>query len=350
MAFPVILEHEDACGVVGATHVKTPTIAATALILAARGADQILVPCPSEYELERTAEGLDLLPRERRSCVKFIDNDGDILRRVREYLQPLAASVSGWPENAFVDFLEDFLYQVALGAKHRAGILADSVEVLRGFVPIIRREHFKGEARFRLAELVALICNYEPHQLDHGSFRLETPAQDGFSPSAWELLDNAEFRAVVSVSGRLGYLKHPLVGLKRLRRVIQKFFSREDAKTILSLAKTTAECAGAGSTATAAEHIFEALIKLEGSAFRPPFVGLGPAQLGIYRVALAEGYPDATPPTGAIMLFERSRAGRMGHSFLSVGEERKLELEAANPEGRRETFAKAKAAQGRFLL
>src|SRR6476646_3808116 len=113
MAFPVILEHEDACGVVGATKVKTPTIAATALILAARGADQILVPCPSKYELERTAEGLDLLPRERRSCVKVIDNDGDVLRRVREYLQPLAASVSEWPEDAFVGFLEDFLYQVA---------------------------------------------------------------------------------------------------------------------------------------------------------------------------------------------------------------------------------------------
>jgi hypothetical protein len=66
MGFPVILEHEDACGVVGTTEVRTPAITATALILASRGADQILVPCPSEYELERTERGIELLPVTRR--------------------------------------------------------------------------------------------------------------------------------------------------------------------------------------------------------------------------------------------------------------------------------------------
>jgi hypothetical protein len=348
VSFPVILEHEDACGVVGGKDVKTPAIAATALILAARGADEILVPCPSDYEVERTEQGLELLPLERRACVKVIDKGGEVLRRVRDYLQPLTASVSEWPETAFVQYLEDFLYQSALGAKYRAGILADSVEVLRGFVPIIRPQHFKGEARFRAAEVVALICSYEPHDLEHGSLRLDAPAEGGFSSAVWRLLDNAEYRAMVSVSGRLGYLKHPLVGLKRLQHVIQQFFGREDAKAILSVAKATADLAGAGRAATAATQVIETLVNVNGS-FRPPFVGLGPARLGVYRVALADGYPDAAPPAGTIMVFERSRAGVVGRSWLNVGEELKLAHEAARPEGRKGGFVKAKSAQERFL-
>jgi hypothetical protein len=348
MSFPVIFEHEDACGVVGGRKVKTPAIAATALLLAARGADQILVPCPSDYEVERTARGLELLPAERRACVRVVDKGGDVLRRIREYLQPLAGSASEWPETAFVQYLEDFLYQAALGAKYRAGILADSVEVLRGFVPVIRPEHFRGEAGFRVAEVVALICSYEPRDLEHGSFRLDVPAAGGFSREVWDLLDNAEYRAMVSASGRLGYLKHPIVGLKRLQNVVRRFFAREDAKVMLSLARTSADLAGAGRAATAAGQVIETLgMKC---SFRPPFVGLGPARLGVYRVALADGCPDAAPPAGTIMLFERSRAGVVGHSWLNVGEELKLAHEAAQPGGRDEDFVKAKAAQQRFPL
>jgi hypothetical protein len=350
MGFPVILEHEDACGVVGSKNVKTPVIAATALILAARGADQILVPCPGDLELERTTIGLDLLPPERRASVKLVDRNGEILRHVREYLRPLSAGASEWPESAFVGFIEDFLYQVALGSRDQAGILGHSVDTVRGFVPIIRPERFKGEARFRLAELVALVCDYEPHELDHGAFRFEFPTASGVCPEVWELLDNAEFRSLVSVSGRLGYLKHPLIGLKKLQRAIQKFFSREDAKMLLSLAKTTAECAGAGSAASSVEHVLEAAVNSKERSFRPPFLGVGPARLGIYRLALADGYPDAEPPKGAIMLFEHSRAGKIGHSWLNIGEETKLEQEAVNPRRRRNDFEKAIAARGRFAL
>lgn len=82
MGFPVILEHEDACGVIGGQEVKTPAIGASALILAARGADEILVPCPSDYEVERTIQGIELLPAERRSCVKIVDKNGEVLRRL----------------------------------------------------------------------------------------------------------------------------------------------------------------------------------------------------------------------------------------------------------------------------
>jgi hypothetical protein len=347
MSFPVILEHSDARAEVRGREIKIPTISAAAVILASRGADQLLVPCPSEYELEGTEAGLRLLPKERRSCVTIVDKNGAILDSVREYLEPLVAQAREWPENAFVSFSEGFLYLLALGAKHRSGILATSVEMLRGFVPIIRPNHFKGEARFRLAELVALVCSYEPHSLEHGSFQLETPSSDSFSPAVWSLLDSAQFRDVVSASGKLGYLKHPLVGLKRLQAIIHNFFGRKDTQKMLSLAATTADLAGAGTAAKAAENFFERL-GAHTDSFRPPFLSLGSAELGIYRAALADTHPNAIPPPGTIMVFEHSRAGKLGHSWLSVGEEEKLEREAAQPKRLKESFLKAKAAQQRF--
>src|SRR5438105_5076983 len=156
MNFPVILEHSDASAELRGKRIRIPTISATAVILASRGASRLLVPCPSDYERERTEEGIAMLPNERRRCVELINKNGETLANVRDYLSPLVSQASEWPEDAFVSFAEGFLYQMALGAKHRSGILATSVEVLRGFVPIIRSERFHGEGRFRLAEVVAL--------------------------------------------------------------------------------------------------------------------------------------------------------------------------------------------------
>src|SRR5205807_8054254 len=135
--------------------------------------------------------------------------------------------------------------------------------------------------------------------------------------------------------------KHPLVGLKRLQEIIRSFFGRKDTQKMLSLAVTTADLAGAGTAAKAAEHFFERL-GAHTDSFRPPFLSLGPAELGIYRAALADTHPKAIPPLGTIMVFERSRAGKVRHSWLSVGEEKKLEREAAQPERLKESFLKAK--------
>ncbi|MGA2979089.1 MAG: hypothetical protein ABSD76_05825, partial [Terriglobales bacterium] len=60
--------------------------------------------------------------------------------------------------------------------------------------------------------------------------------------------------------------------------------------------------------------------------------------------------PGASPPPGSVMLFERSRAGRVGHSVLNTGEETKLDREATQPERRHEDFLKAKAALGNFSV
>jgi hypothetical protein len=78
-----------------------------------------------------------MLPRERRKLVKTIDTDGALLNRVREFLGPLHLQTRRWPEDAFISFSEGFLYQILLATKHKAGILDNTVQNLREFVPIL---------------------------------------------------------------------------------------------------------------------------------------------------------------------------------------------------------------------
>ena len=88
-------------------------------------------------------------------------------------MQPLVNAARGWPEEAFVGFLADFLYDIALGARFKSGIATDSASVAREFIPIINPSLFRGEAQFRLAEMAALVCSYEPAELGHAALRTE---------------------------------------------------------------------------------------------------------------------------------------------------------------------------------
>jgi len=174
--FPVLLQHMDAAGIVDGTPVRASIVSAVAPALIARGADRLLIPAPAADELDRISEGLAALPRPRRRLVKVVDEDGRTWKRVVEYLRPLGRQARKWPENAFVSFALQFLYELTLASKYKAGVATDSVNVVRGFVPIIDPTVFTHEARFRLAELLALICRYDPAAPDHIAYRTDVAA------------------------------------------------------------------------------------------------------------------------------------------------------------------------------
>ena len=352
VSFPIIIEHSEATGRVGDRTVHASTLGASALILISRGADQILVPVPSELEKERASQGAETLPTERRSIVKLIDSDGEILKRVRGYLEPLADQAVKWPESAFVGFLEDFVYYVALGVRHKSAIASDAAAVVRDFIPIIDPICFRGEAQFRLAEMASLICSYEPHCLDHGSLRAEADVGRELTPRLWDLLETAEFRLMVSETGKLGYLEHPVIAVRRLRNIIRDFLQRKDTSVLLKVVGTVADLASRAHTSAAtvktAAGVLSSLADI-GAPFSPPFLKLGPAVQGIYRVALSGLCRDAIPPAGTIFAFRRYRAGRESYSWLSVGEELKLEREAGDIDGSMVRFKEAQSALARFL-
>jgi hypothetical protein len=347
MGFPIVFEHMDACGIRRGKRVKVPAIAAAAAVLVSRGADQLVVPTPSAYEVERAEEVLSWLPKERRHLVKIVDRKGKTLRRVRDYLEPLAAQAHKWPESAFVSCAEDFLYQLAVATDFRAGVAGHAIQTVRGFVPIINPQSFRGEAKFRLAEAVSLICSYEPNLSDHGAYRLDLVPKPEASAQIWDLVENAEFGALVAMGGRIGYLTRPAVAFRRLRKAARTFFKKPETARIFTLATSVAELAGAKPIGDKAKSIAALATESGNAAFCPPFVDLGSASIGVYRLALAAAH--AGPPSGAILIFEHSRDGNVSHSWLNVGEELNLEREERDVEGSRARLLRARAALEQFF-
>ncbi len=230
-----------------------------------------------------------------------------------------------WPEDAFVGFMVDFLYELALGSKYKSPIASSSVHCVREFVPIIDPREFNGEARFRLAECISLICDYDADVVEHGNLKVDVPHSVSHPPDVWKFLDFAEFRELEAATGALGYLEVPSVGLWRLRYAISDFVQRPEAKPLLATAAVVTNLAGL-KQAEKIGKLVESVGLLSLEHFRPPFIPLGPVELGLYRLALAEVSPEAEPPEGTILVFEAKR----GTSWLSVGEELKLETEAAD--------------------
>ena len=346
--FPVVLQHGEATGVLDGTRVRASILGAAAAVAVARGANQVIVPAPSVEERQRISVGMASIPEERRSLVRIVDTSADTWMSVLEYVRPLAQQAKKWPETAFVSFAVDFLYQLALATKYRAGILDDAVETVRGFVPILDPTVFSREARFRLSEILWLICRYDPAAPEH--FAFTDLAQGSAYPSIKEVLDSAEYRRVVAASGRIGLVKHPLTALRRLGGRLRDVLRKPSASALLRLGHAPAEVAGGKAAGTAIEFLRSVAEVSPDSSYWPPFLGLGSAELGIYRIALRECYPGANPPPGTIMVFERVRDGRTSRSWLNTGEESKLERDAVEALGsRREHTRQARQAAARYF-
>ena len=319
------------------------TLAGAATIFVCRGAERIYVPVPDAETRDRASEGIAKLPSERRGLISLIDSDGDVLARVIEYLRPLGVQAIKWPEDAFVGFMVDFLYEVALASKYKTPIASNSIECVRGFVPILDPREFRGEARFRLAECISLICDYEVDLIEHGNLRVDTPSSVARFPDVWKFIDFAEFRELTAATGALGYLEVPRVGLRRLRYAISEFLKRPYVKPVLSTAGIVTDLVGV-KQGDKIGKIAENLGVLSLEHFRPAFIPLGPVEMGLYKSSLAEVSSEAKPPEGCILVFEKN--GRP--SWLNVGDEFKLEREAADLEGAQKGVIAARATISRF--
>lgn len=324
--FPLLYEPSVALGVVSGKGVAAPTLAVAGALLVARGADQLIVPAPTEEDREWIEEGLIGIPRSRLNLVKVVDRHGDTLQQVRAYLGPLERQATKWPEDAFVSLSERFLYQLALATRYRAGIADDSVADIRGLVPMIDPGVFSGEARYRLSELFALLCSYEPAAPELLGWSSEV-ARVGASPDVWRILDLAEFRSVVAASGRIGLLLRPKVALRRMRRLLGDLVSHPRAKSLLRLGSTAVDVAGAP---RAAEALGKFLEKATDAAspteeYWPPFLPLDTqGKLGLYRATLRAADSRAKPVPGTIFVFR----DRIGHSWLNTEDGHKLEDKA----------------------
>jgi hypothetical protein len=352
MPFPILIENTEAIGELRGQSIRVSTLAATSLLLASRGADKILLPTPSSGDRLIAERGLLSLPPERRAAVQLVDQDGGVLHRVQHHLNPLRVCAQKWPEDAFVGFLVDFVYQIALGARFKAAIGSDAVSVVRGFIPIVDPSVFRGEAGFRFAELAALICSYEPAELNHGALRAEVDTGSGLSSRLWRLIETAEFRQVIEESGKLGWVKHPIVTVRHLRNSLSNYLQSKEASVLL---KSTSTIAGVGAKAHPSLEIAKASADVLANfadskeGYRPPFFPLGPSIKGIYRMTLSTVSADARPASDIIFSFATYKGGREGISWLNTGQEGKLEREAADLDGSKARWEQAQKALARIF-
>lgn len=348
--YPIIIENSMSCGIVDGKRVSSSILNAASSALICRGANRIIIPTPGENEYKRTIDIINDIPKERKPYFQIIDKNGQLLKRVRNYLSPLTEQAVKWPETAYISFLEGFLYHLSIATKYKAGIAHNDIRTLRGFIPIIDPESFKDEARYRLAETINLVCCYEPYNPLHGLLKTEI-SHSNISDRLWNIIDTTEFNSIVSESGKLGYVKNPRIGLRKIKNLFISLFKRPEVTPLLGLAHTSAELSGNGIPINAIEQIIKNKIHKNenGRNYSPPFIDIGPAILSIYSIALFEKYPKATPPEGTIMLLETLRDGKAEHSWLNVGEEKKLEIEALNSyDSSIESYRKCIETQRRF--
>ncbi len=97
----------------------------------------------------------------------------------------------------------------------------------------------------------------------------------------------AEFRAVVAASGRIGYLKHPRLGLRRLCDKLRDLIRKPSVKPFIKLASTAVDAAGVGGLAGAAGEVLDLAANSVAQEFHPPFMPLGPVKLPLYGASFA---------------------------------------------------------------
>lgn len=102
--YPIVVRHMNALVHKDGADVEKSVLPQLAVLLVARGANRVVVPVPTPGERELVEAAALALPPERRRLVRLVDQDGDLLNRVRTYLWPLREQADKWPEDAFVGF------------------------------------------------------------------------------------------------------------------------------------------------------------------------------------------------------------------------------------------------------
>jgi hypothetical protein len=319
---PIVVEHFDSLGILGDRSVRASALQGMTIALVSLGADKVLIPTPGDQERKRVEYGFQLLPKERRRLVKTVDEKGHILGQVREYLRPLKEQVTKWPETAFVGFVEDSLYDLAVACKFKAMVCNESLLTCHEFLPIIDPSAFRGEARYRLSELKFLLTRYEPMLMKRLAIT-GSVSEEGVRESLSRILESSLFDKIVASEGRLGYLNHPNVGLLRVKRAVSDLIARKNFRTVVKTAAVVSELAPVPIKPGPIEDLLPRS-KNERS-FSPPFIDLPlSVNASIARAALAEAFPGAVSVKETIFVEEYMRGGAVSYSWLNEGEEEKL--------------------------
>ncbi|OLS23557.1 MAG: hypothetical protein HeimC2_25810 [Candidatus Heimdallarchaeota archaeon LC_2] len=332
------MRYAESVGVLKGKSIKVPLVKSYAIACLTRGADQLIVPFVGGKAQDNLQMALDELPSQRKGMIKMVDKTRAVYKLVSDYIFPFTEMELEWPDTVFINNAGDLLYDLIIAEKYKSAIGESRIQNLREFVPGLSFEKYKDEAKFRLAEIIDLICCYTPLSPDFGHIHLEQ-ANPGVASDLLDIMRKTQFDKILMENGKIGYLTNPRIGALKIWNVIKGFFQQQKGKKFLTIAKTAAEITefqlAAKGTNFVKNHFSQTSVK-----FSPQFVEFGPVKLPMAQNALKEYHPKVKPNPGTIMTIARPFHNEISYSWLNEGEEMKLISEAKNNESRMEDYQK----------
>jgi hypothetical protein len=293
MSSSVVFDNYYAVGSLKGVEVRASVLGAFALLGPALCANRILVPTPLEDDRSCFREGLEPVPKGRRTLFTPVDQRGALLRSVRAYLGPIWEVHHGGSAS-FPRTAQRSLYLLALANKYRAtGVDVNPTEVLAHFNRLQPRR-LKGEAGIRSREIAALFLSYS--KIRSGRYApVQSASQSELADALSTMLDSAELREIIAMQGRLGYISHPHAAVTSLVARMRKLRARH---AIGRAVRVAGSVAAIGGTPVAAPLAETAAVALDEVGTEQDFVShifeLPPStRFGIVRSSIEAAFPGA---------------------------------------------------------
>ncbi len=292
----MLIEYFDSLGNLNGKEIGVPALRALSLLLISLGADEIIIPAPGERATEHVRKAIETLPEKRRGNVRLVDSNRATMKRVMKYLLPLKQQAVEWPETTFVDLALNSLYFLTLAFENKASVIDGGIPAIHDFLSIIRPNSYKDEAKFTLAELFRLFTLFEPNLLDRIEFNMQVPYPE-VQRVLPNLISSAEFAEFVSSNARLGFLRHPAMGLRRVKTTLRNVVSSKGFRKVVRGGLTVSQLAPLPVNVSGLRDILPVATK--GTEFSPPFIELPlSVHLSICQAALREFDPRAVAVPG----------------------------------------------------
>lgn len=278
---------------VGDRAVQVPALLSTARLLATQRVNTILVPAASDEVRELYRDHQHLLAPSARRHVKLVDSSGALRRRVKQFIAPIEEDLTR-NRNEANDYLArvlgESLYHIGLGLKYNASTIDTPIHSFCHALHSTDLSPLGAESKYRLSLASGFLLSYQPQSTS--TMELKYQNGEAAAPGLFQdMLDAAEFSDVTEAFGRLGYLRRPITGLRRLRAAIRTWCGSPQAKGAAAIAETVGQYAGTPIPAELARGFAQDVAIPD---FAPPLVALGHG-LGIYWAALAEFSEHCVP-------------------------------------------------------
>lgn len=274
---PVLVPHVDAIvhdGTPKATRLST--LQATSFLMATQLADRVLVAAPDQDLRVRLRSEMAKLPRGQRRHIALVDTHGTLLKRTKTYMSPIFEDLqpgieNSWRVSKLYEDVGNGLYFLAVASRHRSPVfgreLFEMQKALYGLWPVAGS--FSAEAQFRFAGLLGIAASYAPRASP--SLAARSSASAPLDVVLEEMLESAEWDAVLQKSGRRGFVGQPGLLLRSIRTRARHLLQRRGVRRGLRLAEGAAGFAVASQAGVPPPP---SLLRGLGqrSGFAPPFL------------------------------------------------------------------------------